>query len=278
MKLKYYLFVLIGILFSCSEKYEPYNSETNRLGFYYGKDTYGTEIKDSVVRYTFAFYSSAIQSDTVWLTVNTMGYVTDTPREFELEQIMVNDVENAVAGTHFKALSDPKIKKHLIIAAGSTTANIPIVVLRDPSLTKKQVTLKLKIKLNKNFDLGYTEKQVAIVEFADIIVKPKGWNGQVEYHFGGPYSFDKFKFMIEKATWIMDEEWFKKNFEKAQVVDMGYAAYVSGYFVKAIKEENKARRAEGLDVLRETPTESGIIGKPIQFYKYNVAQPYEYEY
>lgn len=272
---KYIMIVFIGVSsWSCSEKFDIYNSDVDRLGFYYGTTYNNQEITDSVQQKTFAFYPSTVVTETVWLEVHTMGYVYDHDRILELEQVDISGVKNAVSGVHYVAFNDPEVSKHYVIPAGQIKAKIPVILKREASLKNEQVTLKIKIKTNENFDIGYPEKRVSIIEFADILLKPKGWNFQVEHHFGGDYSFEKFSFMVQVAKWVLNDEWFEAHFPlDGTKVEMGYAAFTSGYFQKALKDENKRRRAAGMDVLKEKVGEGE---RPIQFTKYGVDQPYEY--
>lgn len=271
----YILFLFIGAsVLSCSEKYEIYNSSTDRLVFYYGKNSYGQVLTDSLQTKSFAFDHSSVTETTVWLEVRTMGFVSDKDRVFEVEQENVPEIYNAVSGTHYVPFDSPEVNKFLVIPAGQVSAKFPVILKRDASLLENKATLKLRIKANENFQLGYSNKQVAIIEFADILLKPKYWDGQASYYFAGQYSYEKFRFMVDVATWTLDDAWFEKNFKDASVVEMGYATFISDYFVTALKDENKRRKdVLKLGVLME---KFGDGLRPIHFTKYRVDQPNEW--
>ncbi|MDE7074784.1 MAG: DUF4843 domain-containing protein, partial [Odoribacter sp.] len=80
-----YLFAfLVALAFSaCEQKMEVYNAPGNdRLNFAY------EDMADSVLSYTFIYCPAEQMTDTIWLEVSTVGYVTDVPRPVALRQIM----------------------------------------------------------------------------------------------------------------------------------------------------------------------------------------------
>ena len=59
---------------------------------------------DTVIPRTFVYDVETRVFDTVWLEVETMGYVEDHERSFALEQVKKGEGEQAVAGKHYIAL------------------------------------------------------------------------------------------------------------------------------------------------------------------------------
>ena len=46
-------------------------------------------------------FSGDITPDTVWVVAQTMGFVADYDRQYDLEQVMIEGEENAVPGTDY---------------------------------------------------------------------------------------------------------------------------------------------------------------------------------
>ena len=98
---KYILWLLpVFGLFACEDEMGVYNSPENRLNFIYEPFT----MADTVIPRTFVYDVETRVFDTVWLEVETMGYVEDHERSFALEQVKKGEGEQAVAGKHYIAL------------------------------------------------------------------------------------------------------------------------------------------------------------------------------
>lgn len=261
-------------LLSCTEELYVYSMQENRLGFYINPG------QDTVQRFSFVYLNSSITTDTVWVQLNTSGHVTDYDRPFELEQVPATandtdneditnnaDVINAVAGQHYISFDDSSIKQHLVIKAGENSVKVPLVLKRDESLQTSKVYLKLKLKENEHFKESFIEDRSFVIESSDMLVKPVEWGGAIEYYFSGTYGPVKLRFMIDCATWTLDDKWFAKHFSGWNI-DMGYTGYLSSFFTDELIKLNKERVAQGLDVLKE---EDGTI---VQFTLYAAPQPY----
>ena len=79
----YFILVLSAFLFSaCEQEMDTYHAEGNdRLNFYYGKPLN----PDSLTVYTFIYLPSEQMLDTIWIDVETSGFVTDYPRSILFE-------------------------------------------------------------------------------------------------------------------------------------------------------------------------------------------------
>lgn len=78
---KYILWLLpVFGLFACEDEMGVYNSPENRLNFIYEPFT----MADTVIPRTFVYDVETRVFDTVWLEVETMGYVEDHERSFAL--------------------------------------------------------------------------------------------------------------------------------------------------------------------------------------------------
>ena len=93
---KYILWLLpVFGLFACEDEMGVYNSPENRLNFIYEPFT----MADTVIPRTFVYDVETRVFDTVWLEVETMGYVEDHERSFALEQVKKGEGEQAVVGS-----------------------------------------------------------------------------------------------------------------------------------------------------------------------------------
>lgn len=260
MNIAKYLILLVfaGAIFSCEEKLEVWNSDVNRIGFKFDSRL------DSITAFTFLYHPTSSDIDTIWVDLITFGLVENFDRPVKIEQISTDDDNlQAEPGKHYISLDDPLIAKHLNVPAGSNKASIPIVVKRDPSLKNGKYYIKLKVVKNEYFDLSFPKDNEKIIEISDIIRKPQYWNSPVEREFAGQYGDEKYKFMIDVATWTLDEKWFEDNFRYG--FDQGYVSYLSKYFSEKLKELNRQLQSEGKGFLREKPVAGATEGVLVQF-------------
>ena len=122
--------------------------------------TSNEEITDEMRTTYYSFITSSaaagkeLQTDTIWLEVTTMGFLSDKDRQIELVQLQT-DGRNAIPGQHYEAFDTPSLLEKSVVRAGTNSAFIPIVVKRDASLTQGDVALKLTFKDNGIFKPGY---------------------------------------------------------------------------------------------------------------------------
>lgn len=270
------IFFAAMALFSCTEKYEVYNLPQDRLGFVYKTDSFGSTVQDSIDRFSFVYLSSEIVSDTVWVEMATSGFVTDYDRPFKVEQVQLSEgdlrgvanIVNAQAGSNYIEFTSAEISKYLVVKAGQNSVKFPVVVKRDgPNTDNGSVYLRLKLKETDTFAQSFPANRFYTIEVTNQLVKPACWD-VLEYYFGGDYGVAKLRFMIDMATWTINDKWFQDNFADYASVDMGYTGYLSTYYTNKLIEYNQARAAKGEDVLREAD------GTIVQFVSYGMAQPY----
>lgn len=278
-----YAALILTAAAACTEKYPLYDYPDNRLGFQYTYDEAVQQVLDSTTRFTFVYRPSDVMEDTVWVTLQTSGFTSSQDRHFELMQVGADatnihtsiaegtEVRNAVAGTHFLSFDDPELKKHLVVKAGATTATVPVVLYRHPDLQEHKIYLRFALKENENFKESFYKNRYMVIEMSDMLSMPKEWGmGHIQHYFAGPYSVAKHRFMIDYATWTLDDKWFAYHFS-TWTVDMGYTGYLSTFFTRKLIEVNDSRLAQGLDVIRDEK------GDPIYFVNNSVPQPYKTE-
>lgn len=246
MKNKLYLLALLAVITmtACEEELPLYQDHQARLNFVY------SSAADSVLSYSFV-YNSALVEDTIWTQVETIGFVSDTDRPFEIQQIMTG-TDDAVAGQHYMSFDDPAYQKFLKIEAGETTARIPIIMYKHSSLSEKDVFLRLSIKENGYFKQGYEGMKHKTLTISNRLVKPISWGRYPDYFFGvwGPV---RAQFYIDVTGEKWDEEYVGEilGFNDLSKVDANYIFYLQNKLRRALAEENARRLAAGLGMLAE---------------------------
>jgi len=121
--------------------------------------------------YTFAKYPNRT-TDTIKIPVNILGSPVATDREILVESLTGTDV-NAKEGLHYKLLAPYKMP------ANKVSTFIPVVVYRTGDLDSISATIKLGLKENSNFKLGFTNKSSIKIK-TGYLQKPATWG-----EFGG---------------------------------------------------------------------------------------------
>jgi len=265
------LIILTTILLStvaCEQELKVYDQpEGNRLLFKYEVLGGVTEV---VTHHTFAYDPSSKTIDTVWVTVGTMGYITDYDRPVAFRQLQTDSI-NAVAGKHFVAFNDAQLSASYRVPAGQSSARIPIVIMRDAQLKSEEVMLKFAIAPNEHFKLGIPAQTEKLIVLSDMLTQPKYWNMYATYYFAGNYGKVKHQFMIDAAAPLgikIDDDFFFKLVGDPYNVDMGLTDYWFLFFSRKLSEENARREALGLGLLREAPTAANPQGELVEFTQY----------
>lgn len=257
---------LTGLLSSCStDELELYDQKKGMLSF--------APDESAIKTYSFMSRPEGVMRDTVWFTVNLIGFTSDRDRYYELEQIIPEPTKDtlpsttpstppsvmAEAGKHFVPFDSPEVRQALRFPANAITAQVPVILLRDPSLKQEEVTLRFKLKESSDFNIGYKEYQHRTLKFSDKLVKPNLW---VSY-FLGTYGPVKHSFMIQATGENWDDDYLRKlGFLPGGYVEVARQAYVMNLVKKLYKKlaaENKARQARGEKVLSEAD------GSPVTF-------------
>lgn len=255
------LFPVFG-LFACEQDMEVYSAPENRLNI---------KNKEMSITRTFVYDEESRVLDTVWLELETMGFVVDYDRPFILEQVVADTNKQAEAGVHFIALDDPLVAGHYKIPAGKSKANVPIVLKRDPSLRLEEVTLGLKIGVNEHFVSGYEPYRSYVIKTSDILVQPTHWDMYASYYFAGKYGEVKHRFMINVTAEMgitVDEDFFFSLVGDPSKVDMAMTDFWFYFFSEKLAEENAARAARGEGPLREAPGPGQTEGDLVKFTRY----------
>ena len=267
--MKYTMLLLpVFVLFACEDEVEVYKESTNRLNFVYEAYTKS----DTLIPRTFVYDPETKGFDTVWLEVTTMGYIVDQERKFVLEQVSTGE-NQAEADVHYIAFDKSLVEGLYVIPAGKNEARVPVVLKRDPSLKDKEVTLRIKIGSNENFEPGYSTLQEKVITIADILTQPRYWNFYASYYFAGKYGKVKHQFMIDATADMgikMNDDFFYSLVGEPNSVDMGLTDYWFYFFTRKLAEENARRAEDGLGPLREAPEPGETEGTLVRFSRYEM--------
>ena len=220
--------MLLPMFTACEKDLPVYENSQCWLKFNYERDA------DSLVSYSFAYGSSEVTVDTVWVKVQLMGSVEDYDRPIALEQIMTGD-NDAVSGEHYVPFDDPELtQKYYFMPKNAIIADIPVVLKRSASLKNANYNLKLTIKNNDVFAVGSKERSTRRILIADQLVKPNKWSSY-EYFFG-KYSQAKHQFMIDATGNKWDDEYFSDVLDFYLKGDQNYIFWLNGELRAALEE------------------------------------------
>lgn len=249
---------------SCEKTLEPYSNPDCYLNFRFvdseGKDYQNEDLAktpsiiNTPILYNFKTHGS-VQSDTVWIEAKTAGFVKDYDRSFDLEQIQVEGVQNAVPGVDYVAFDAPEAKRAQIVKAGEASFRVPVIVLRSTTLLTQDVVLKVRFKENENFKNGFTQMQERIISFTDRVSKPTVWDQCGLDDIFGEYGDVKYQLMIDWSGKPWSDEFILDNYNK----DKAYLSYMAQVFQKRLEKENAERIEAGQPVWSEED------GTPVSF-------------
>ena len=172
------IFVVLG---SCTkDKLITYDDAAN---LYFEKKT-NADNNDST-SFSFAIKPLNLKEDTVYLNVHTMGKTSKSAREINLK---VAEQSTAVEGTHYKLMT-------YVMPANAVKVKLPILVMRNPDLLKKEVFLKLSIVESKDFKPGIVSQLDYKIKINDFFSKPDNWDSRLAVFFG-VFSQRKFAFIF----------------------------------------------------------------------------------
>lgn len=145
------------------------------------------DTKDSLV-YTFA--GKTEDKATVNVLVNLMGLPVDHDRTIRLHV----DAGNTTAqeGKHYERLAGEYTLK-----AGEMQTVVPVVLLKDESLSERSYRLTLVLDPTDELQLGITQRTVVSIVMSNILTQPYYWEDQWMDYMFGPYSRVKHEIFIQ---------------------------------------------------------------------------------
>ena len=111
--------------------------------------------------------------------------------------------------------------------AGEVSTKVPVVVLRDESLSTKAYNLDVALVANNDFQSGYPLYQVKHLQLSDMLAKPTLWDtyndGAIAYYFTswGPVAH---QFMIDVTGFPFDDNFIKQILDSPDINFVYYLA------------------------------------------------------
>lgn len=192
-------------------------------------------LADTLKAFTFYYEDAALTEDTVFFDIYAIGGVAKQERSFTLEQEQVSNAVNAEPGIDYVAFNDPRLTRNFVIKAGEVHTRVPVILLRNTGLKTKTVTLKLKVAVNENFQLGERSNLWRKIVFTDRLSQPSAWDANSTRYYYGNYSVAKHQFMIETTGLKWDQD-----FMVALPSDYALLQYYLGVLKTALIDYNKA--------------------------------------
>lgn len=228
----------LGLLIACEEDLPLYNDNQGMLNF----------VGDTTYNYSFV-YHSGYQQDTIWMEVETMGFMTDEARPFEIKQELTGE-NDAIAGVHYLSFDNAFYQPYMKIEAGTVKAKVPVIVLRDASLNEEDYVLRVEIADNGVFQPGYEFNSFKVITITNRLVQPRYWNSLMRNFFGA-YGTEKHRFMIEHSAFKWDDDFLVEIGVSNSSVDQQYLIYLRDKFRQMLEEENTRRANQGLPPISE---------------------------
>lgn len=193
---KYILLLGVGIsLYACEEKVVMLYENKPALYFYRGDDYTNNIYQHDSLVYSFYIKETSRQRDTLYVHIRTMGIPCGEARPVRLVQTNTGGVDDAVAGIHYVDFDAPEVASKMVIPAHAVMADIPVIVLRDPSMKSKEFRLNMEIVENEEFVVGLEAQKSFLVKVSDITAPPANWSSWQSYF--GEWGPVKMKFIID---------------------------------------------------------------------------------
>lgn len=238
----------MATLGSCESDLPVYSSPDDALNFDVTLDAETGEVVER--NYSFVYSGNDVLVDTMWITVNTQGFLSEADRPFQLQQIPAGEgLTDAQPGVHYESFDNEALRQHYYVPGGHNTHRFPVVLYRHASLDEGEVRLYFQIKPNGVFGQGMMPYRTVKLVISNTLSCPEGW----EPYYFGTYGPVKHKFMIDETGLRWDDE-FCTN-----LTDFGYIQYLAMYLYQRLQVVNSKRKAQGLDVLKEAN------GKAVKF-------------
>ena len=179
--IKYILILCLFLEYGCEQHDALVYENDPRICFTRGDRGYGQQ--DSVV-HSFFLVPSGQDRDTVWVEMSVMGCPDpENARSIKIVQSNAGAEGAAVAGTHYVAFDDPEIAEEMQVPVNAVKVKIPVILKRDPSLSKQRVRIEMTVEENEYFKPGIDKDKIFMVKTTAMADQPDNWKSW-SYYFG----------------------------------------------------------------------------------------------
>lgn len=223
----YILSILVMVVSGSGCRENQMDDYKNEPAVYFDHSKYQADS----INYSFFIFANSVIRDTVYVKIRTMGIPADYDRPVKVIQTNSGKPDAAVAGVHFVAFDNAEVSDSFRIPAKAVEMDIPIIVLRDPSLQTEGKRLELSVAENDYFREGIDKWRSFVVKISDLATKPLIWDTYWRYYFGASWGVVKMRFTIQATGYIAWE---------SQVNDFGYLTWLSATARQALLDYNSA--------------------------------------
>lgn len=186
--------IAAGFIISCDY---PILEYVNDPAIYFrSKDPKSVQSKSDTLRFSFKLSEENRSRDTQRVTILSMGNLEPYDRPIKVVQTNLDQPNAARPGLHYIPFDDPGIIDSFCIPANKAFVRIPIILLRDPSLTYEEKHLALAVVKNEYFRPGMPPWDQYMIKFSDMYTKPELWDNIWDYFFGKSWGQVKMGFII----------------------------------------------------------------------------------
>jgi hypothetical protein len=213
---------IVALLLACQDEYNLYDRKNAFVQFGPEQDKIyksSFDLADTAKSFTFVYLNSSVVQDTVYFDLYALGGPSEVDRKFAIKQVQVPGSANAEPGKQYVAFDDPSVSELYQIKAGEVHLRMPVIMLRDESLTTETYVLGMELEDNENFLIGDPNLIWRKLYFSDQLIKPSYWN-IFETYFFGKYSKVKHRFMIDETGQRWDDDFFIQIYK-----DYSYAIF-----------------------------------------------------
>lgn len=187
-KFKYIIFVICALCgMSACEENDPKGFVGEDAVYFQLNANNWADTKDSLV-YTFA--GKTEDKTTINILVNLMGLPVDHDRTIRMH--VATDQTTAQEGVHYERLASEYILK-----AGEMQTTIPVVLLKDESLSERSYRLTISLDPTDELKLGISKRTTVSIVMSNILTKPYYWEDMWMDYMFGPYSRVKHETFIQ---------------------------------------------------------------------------------
>lgn len=226
LKFKTYIVLIIAaaVVYGCERQDIGEYENDPRLYFFKGKVSDKSHTTDSMI-YSFFFAPDSYTQDTVYLDLRIMGLSSNQARPFTMTQIEPDVYTKAEAGKHFVPFDNEKIKESWWMPANQVQYFMPIILLRDKSLSEQRFELQLMVEENAYFKAGITLQSTFRIIFTSKAEKPTTWDNYWKTPFG---------------TWGERKMWFVMNYLGITDFDDYSTDYAYNTYLKSVAQKQLA--------------------------------------
>lgn len=168
-KLLIYHIVLFTVL-SCSEaEREMFDPSLSAIHFDLTKLDTNLIVRGDTLTYSFAFNPTTVQSYTLNIPVEIIGFRSEHDRQYRIE--LLSDIITAKPNTHYQSLPD-----YHVLPAQKGKDSLQIILFRHTDLQKSAKSIELQLIPSTDFNVGSIEKQHVYLRFSDILEEPIWWD------------------------------------------------------------------------------------------------------